>query len=93
MITVHKRSNGRTTDQWVLTHNGAIYNVTTEHSRNRDTLTTLRYLINRTLKVNTEDYIFLGNRRVEGIWITEWMLKNDNCNYRGPTRRKPHASD
>jgi hypothetical protein len=73
LITVRQTLRTTKYQDWIVTRADKIYALRTARVRSRDTLTTLRYVINLTLKLNTSDYRFLGNRRVSGFWITEWM--------------------
>jgi hypothetical protein len=78
LISLTLISRDRKHETWLLTTGTEIHRVKTERSRARDTLTTLRYVINRTLKLNSTDYIFLGNRRFNGMWLTEWFKHRDS---------------
>lgn len=75
IITTSKRRQTRQYEVWLVGTDKEIYRVTVARSRARDTLTTARYVISRALKVNGKDYYSLGNRRVNGEWITEWVKK------------------
>lgn len=73
LITLHRLSNGLKYSDWIVSDGTQIYSLRTERVYKQDTVTTLRYVINRALKLNSDDYMFLGNRLVSGKWITEWM--------------------
>ena len=65
-------------ESWLVAANGTIHRVKTERRTARKRLDTYRYVINKTLKLNSTDYIFLGNKRFNGMWITEWFKHRDS---------------
>jgi hypothetical protein len=72
LISLTLESRTRKLDTWLIASGTVIHRVTVPRVTGRDTITTLRYVINRTLKLNSTDYTFLGNRRANGMWFTEW---------------------
>lgn len=75
MIRLHKTLDTQRTEFWIIEYKGQMHRIATIKNRQRRGLENLRYVICRTLKINATQFIFLGNVRVNGNWVTEWMMK------------------
>lgn len=75
MITMHKLTQTRLTETYLIDWNGTLHTTKIVKHPKRRGIDNLRHAICRTLKINKDQFVFLGNRRVNGNWVTEWMMK------------------
>ena len=73
LITAHLIKKLQHVRLWNVTYGDQIYTVTTSNRYRLDGVLTIRYAINKALKLDSSQYMFLGNKRINGNWITEWM--------------------
>lgn len=70
-VTLIKKSQHIKT--WLVDYNGELKSVTTSNRYRKDVTQVIRYAINKALTLDDNDYMFLGNKRVNGQWVTEWV--------------------
>jgi hypothetical protein len=73
LITLTLTSRTTRYETWLIAHHNTLHSVRTERNQNRRSIDNLRYVICRTLKLNSAQFRFIGNRRINGQWITEWI--------------------
>ena len=73
LITVTLIKKSQHIKAWLVECDGELKSVTTSNRYRKDVTQTVRYAINKALRLDDSDYMFLGNKHVNGQWITEWM--------------------
>lgn len=75
IVTVSQLIKNRKTTTFLIEHNLEVKNITVNNSRTRNTIDTIKYAINKTIGPHNGRITFIGNKRVNNHWITEWMVK------------------
>ena len=74
LITLTKTRTTKTTEHWLIEHNGTLTRINTTKYTKRRGIDNLRYVICKALKLDKSQFRFIANRRVNGVWLTEWII-------------------
>lgn len=73
-LTLALQSRTRATEEYLIEYNSELINVTVKRHPKRRGIDNLRHAICKTLKLNSSEFRFIGNRRINGQWVTEWIV-------------------